>query len=268
MTRRWSSFVILSGILLTAGIAHVTPARAEQSHTLTIAAANSLREALKDLLPLYEQQHKDVDIRIVYGPSQTLRKQIEEGAPVDVYLPSSIEEIHTLEKKGLTVGAPGIYGSSSLVLVTSILAPAPVSSMQDLRKPAVRRIAIGDPKTSSVGKFAAQVLRNTGLDQDVRTRYVYGEHSGAVLDLVAKGEADVGLVYRTDASHNRKVRIVGEAPANSHQPVIYGLAAVWTVNELSQVREFGNFLTSPTAQAILREHGFDEARSESQAAKH
>lgn len=242
-------------------------AQAEPTASLTIAAANSLREPLKAVLPLFEAQHKEVNVRIVYGPSQTLRQQIEQGAPVDVYLPSSLDEIETLQDKGLVVGSPQIYGSTALVLITGSSAPAPITSIQDLHKPAVRRIAIGDPTTSSVGKFSAKFLRNANFDQDLRSRYVYGEHSGAVLDLVAKGEADVGLVYRTDAAQNRKVRIVAETPADSHPPIIYGLAAVWTVRDLTLAREFGAFMGSAQAQAILRAHGFDQATSNTSAAQ-
>jgi molybdate transport system substrate-binding protein len=253
---------LLAGLAGGASLWTAHPAQAESSAALTIAAANSLRPALKELLPLFEQQHKAITVRVVYGPSQSLRKQIEEGAPVDIFLPSSLDEITALENKGLIVGNPRIYGSSSLVLITNTAVPTPVGSLQDFRKPIVRRIAIGDPKTSSVGKFAAQCLRSTGLDQDLRSRYVYGEHSGAVLDLVAKGEADVGLVYRTDAIGNRKVRIIGETPPNSHQPVIYGLAAPWTVGELSKAREFETFMASAPVQAILHDYGFDEAKTD------
>ncbi len=245
----------------------VPTAQAEPTASLTIAAANSLREPLKAVLPLFEAQHKEVNVRIVYGPSQTLRQQIEQGAPVDVYLPSSLDEIETLQDKGLIVGSPQIYGSTALVLITGNSAPVTIASIQDLHKPAVRRIAIGDPKTSSVGKFAAKFIRNANFDQDLRSRYVYGEHSGAVLDLVAKGEADVGLVYRTDAAQNRKVRIVAETPADSHPPVIYGLAAVWTARDLTLAREFGAFMVSTQAQAALREHGFDQATSNTSAAQ-
>lgn len=258
----------LGALLLTVFLATAwgTPAvQAESPTTITIAAANSLREALKDVLPLFEAQHKEINIRVVYGPSQTLRQQIEQGAPVDVYLPSSLDEIEFLQDKGLLVGSPEIYGSTALVLITGNSAPAPVTSIQDLRKYKVRRIAIGNPKTSSVGKFALKFLKNTNLDQDLRSRYVHGEHSGAVLDLVAKGEANVGIVYRTDVAHNSKVRIVADTPADSHPPVIYGLAAVWTVRDLALARTFGAFLVSAPAQAVLREHGFDQATSNASA---
>jgi len=229
MTRHLASLTVLPFVFWLAATWDVAPSRAEQPATLTIAAANSLREALKDVLSLFEDQHKGLTVRVVYGPSQTLREQIEQGSPADVYLPSSIEEIERLEKKGLIVSQPTIYGTSSLVLITAHTTTIPISSAQDLRKQDIRRIAIGNPQTSSVGKFAAEFLVNSKLTQELRKRIVYGEHSGAVLDLVAKGEADVGLVYRTDAVHHRKVRIVAETPAGSHQPVVYGLAAVWTV---------------------------------------
>ena len=255
---------VLSTVVLLMGgprpAAGAQQAHAEHPATLTVAAANSLRDALKEILPLFEAQNRDVTVRVVYGPSQSLREQIVQGAPVDVFLPSSLEEIEALDKKGLTIGSPTLYGTTALVLITGNTAPAPVSVIQDLRKKEVRRIAIGDPKTSSVGKFAAEFLANTQLDGDLRSRYIYGEHSGAVLDLVAKGEADVGLVYRTDAARSRKVRIIAETPANSHHPVVYGLVAVWTARDVALTRTFSAFMMSAPVQALLREHGFDEAK--------
>lgn len=233
------------------------PALAEPPSTLTIAAANSLREALKEVLPLFEAQHKDIAVRVVYGPSQSLREQIEEGAPADVYLPSSTEELDRLAAKGLLVGEPTIYGSTPLVLIAANTPSVPISSIRDLRNKEIRRIAIGDPKTSSVGKFAAEFLAGTKLDQELRKRIVYGEHSGAVLNLVATGEADVGLVYRTDAAHHPHVHIVAETPPGSHRPIIYGLAAVWTAKTLRVTREFAAFMLSAPVQALLQKHGFD-----------
>src|SRR5215213_3937151 len=106
------------------------PAQA-QPETLTIAAANSLKDALRKTLPLFEAQHKEISVRVIYGPSQTLRKQIEEGAPVDVFLPSLFEEIDQLEKKGLVIeGTKRVYAGTSLVLITGRTLPAPIASIQ------------------------------------------------------------------------------------------------------------------------------------------
>lgn len=125
-------------------------------------------------------------------------------------------------------------------------------TIHDLETVPVRRIAIGDPKTSSVGKVAAQFLKYSKLEPKLKSQYVFGEHSRAVLDLVAKGEAEVGVVYRTDAASNDKVRILDTAPVESHTPVRYGVAAVWTAKNVSGAGDFIEFLLAPQTQALFR----------------
>jgi molybdate transport system substrate-binding protein len=231
-----------------------------QPETLTIAAANSLKDALRKLLPLFESEHPEVNVRVIYGPSQSLRKQIEEGAPVDVFLPSLSEEIDQLASKGLVIeGSKRIYAGTSLVLITGPVLPAPARSIEDLHSIPVRRIAVGDPKTSSVGKVAAQFLKFSKLDPKLKSQYVYGEHSRAVLDLVAKGEAEIGVVYRTDAVTDSHVRILDTAPAESHSPIEYGVAIVWTAKNISGAGDFIGFLLSSATQDELKKHGFDQA---------
>jgi len=226
--------------------------------TVTIAAANSLKDAFRKVLPLFEAHNKDITVRVIYGPSQTLSKQIEEGAPIDVFLPSQVEEIDQLEKKGLVIqGTKRVYAGTSLVLIAGTELPAPIASVQDLRTTLIRYIAIGDPKTSSVGKVAMQYLKYSKLDSHLKSQIVYGEHSRAVLDLVAKGEADLGVVYRTDAVGNKKIRILDEVPEESHAPIHYGVASVWTARNISGAGEFISFLGTPKIQTLLQDHGFD-----------
>lgn len=252
------STVLLSLVVVLLG----TPIRAfAQPETLTIAAANSLRDALRKLLPAFESQHPEVTVRVIYGPSQSLRKQIEEGAPVDVFLPSLAEEIDQLESKGLVIqGTKRIFAGTSLVLITGPVLPAPIRSIEDLHSIPVQRIAVGDPKTSSVGKVAAQFLKFSKLDPKLKSQYVYGEHSRAVLDLVAKGEAEIGVVYRTDAITDTHVRILDSAPAESHSPIHYGVAIVWTARNISGAGDFIEFLLSSRTQDELKKYGFDQAR--------
>ena len=239
------------------------PLYAESPQTLTIAAANSLKDSLRVILPLFEKQQGNVEVRVVWGPSQSLRDQIQQGAPIDVFLPSSIEEIDALETKGLTLpGTKHVYAQTALVLITQSAIPTKVSSLNDLSEPDIRRIALGNPKTSSVGKFAAEALKRTRLHDSVKSRYLYGDHSGAVLELVAAGEAEVGLVYRTDAIRHKKVHIVAEIPPNTHTPILYGLGTVWTSKNPSLARRFHEFIISPTIQDILKSYGFDRPSSE------
>ncbi|MDO9118160.1 MAG: molybdate ABC transporter substrate-binding protein [Nitrospira sp.] len=231
-----------------------------QPETLTIAAANSVKDALRKALPLFEAQHPEINVRVIYGPSQTLRKQIEEGAPVDVFLPSLVEEIEQLEKKGLVIqGTKRVYAATSLVLITGTTLPAPIASIQDLRTVPIRRIAIGDPKTSSVGKVAVQFLKYSKLEPELKSQFVYGEHSQAVLNLVANGEAEIGVVYRTDAIADEHVRILDTAPEGSHTPIRYGVAVVWTAKNVSGAGDFIQFLLTPQVQSQFKDHGFDQA---------
>ena len=259
--REWFRTVLFVGVV-TASL-WVTPSVQAQPETLTIAAANSLKDALRKVLPIFEAQHRAINVRVVYGPSQTLRSQIEQGAPVDVFLPSLFEEIEQLEKKGLIIqGTKRAYAGTSLVLITSTSLPAPIASIQDLRTVPIRRIAVGDPKSSAVGKVAAQFLTYNKLDAQLKSQYIFGEHSRAVLDLVAKGEAEVGVVYRTDAVSNVNIRILDTAPIGSHTPIRYGIATAWTAKNISGAGDFIEFLLTPQIQTLLQENGFDRVSTE------
>ena len=125
-----------------------------QPETLTIAAANSVRDALRKILPLFEAEHPGINVRVIYGPSQTLRKQIEEGAPVDVFLPSLFEEIEQLEKKDLVIqGTKRVYAGTSLVLITGAILPAPIRSIQDLHRSRFAELPSATQKAHRWGKL-------------------------------------------------------------------------------------------------------------------
>ncbi|HKR80234.1 MAG TPA: molybdate ABC transporter substrate-binding protein [Nitrospira sp.] len=258
-TNRITQLLMFLPVLFVISVLAV-PRAIAQPETFTIAAANSLKDALRKVLPAFESQHPEVSVRVIYGPSQTLRKQIEEGAPVDVFLPSLAEEIDQLGSKGLVIeGTKRIYAGTSLVLITGPVLPAPIRSIEDLHSVPVRRIAVGDPKTSSVGKVAAQFLKFSKLDPKLKSQYVYGEHSRAVLDLVSKGEAEIGVVYRTDAITDSHVRILDTAPPDSHSPIQYGVAIVWTARNITAAGDFIEFLLASGTQDELKKYGFDQA---------
>jgi len=260
-TPRFRGLIAILSLLIGMGW-NIQPALA-QPETLTIAAANSLKDALRKILPLFETAHRNINVRVIYGPSQTLRSQIEQGAPVDIFLPSLFEEIDQLEAKGLIIqGTKRAFAATSLVLITGTALPAPISTIQDLQTIPIRRIAVGDPKTSSVGKVSTQFLKYSKLEPKLKSQYVLGEHSRAVLDLVAKGEAEIGVVYRTDAISNPGVRILDTAPVGSHTPVRYGVAAAWTAQNITAAGDFIEFLLSPAIQPHLQEFGFDRVSPE------
>jgi molybdate transport system substrate-binding protein len=115
--------------------------------------------------------------------------------------------------------------------------------------------------------IAAQFLKYSQLEPQLKSQYVLGEHSRAVLDLVANGEAEVGVVYRTDAVSNKKVRILDTAQVGSHTPLQYGVALPWTAKNVSGAGDFIEFLRTPQIQTLLQEHGFDRMSSEAVGAQ-
>ena len=236
-----------------------------QAETLTVGAAHSLKGAFQDIVPMFEKEY-GVTVEIVYGPSQTLRRQIEQGAPIDVFLPEAFEEVEKLHKKGLTLnGGPRIFAQTSLVLVMATSASATSVSFHDGLPNRATRIALVDPKTSALGEITAKALTKLDPAYKNHTHPLHAEHSDDVVNLVSTGRADVGIVYRVDAIHNGQVRIIDETPAGRHTPVQFGAAVVWTCrNEsLGVAEEFFNFIMSPRIQKLMLKYGFDPVSSNS-----
>ena len=234
-----------------------------QAETLTVAAAHSLRAPFQEIVPLFEQEYGET-VRVVYGPSQTLRQQIEKGAPIDVFLPDAVEEVRKLQKKGLTVnGGARVYAQTSLVLVMSTASQATSVSFGDALPDRAMRIAIVDPKTSALGEITARAITKLDPAYKNRSRLLHAEHSDHVVNLVGEGEADVGIVYRVDAINSGQVRIIDETPAGRHTPVQFGQAVVWTCRDASRnvAEDFFDFMMSPRVQKLLLKYGFDSVSS-------
>lgn len=241
--------------ILTGG----SPARAE---ALTIGAGHSLKPAFQEIIPMFEREH-GATVQVVYSPSQTLRRQIEKGDSVDVFLSASVEEIEKLRKKGLIRSRTRIYAQTSLVLVMSSASFATPISFHDGLPNRRARIALGDPKTSALGQITAHVLNTFDPAYRSGSNLLYGEHSDDVMNLVETGRADAGIIYRVDAIGSGHMRIIDEVPPGRHTPVQFGEAVVSTCREAScaVAEEFLDFMTSPRIQKLLLKYGFDSVPS-------
>jgi molybdate transport system substrate-binding protein len=232
---------------------------AGQAEVLAVGAPPSMRPALTEILPLFEREN-GATVRVEFTASKTLVRQIEKGAPIDVFLAAGVEEVDHLYKKGMTLnGKPRIYAQTSLVLVMSANSTARLMSFEDALPDRTIRIALGDPRTSSLGEVTALNLAKLSPLYKQRPRILYAPHSEDIIALIQTGKADVGLVYRVDTINSGQVRISDENPMERHIPVQFGQAVVWTCRAALRpvAEQFSNFLMTPRIQKLLIKYGFD-----------
>jgi len=232
---------------------------------ITVSAAISLKDSLDEIGRMYEQERPGVTISFNYGGSGTLQRQIEQGAPVDIFLSAAEKQMDELQAKGLVEA-----DSRRNIVRNQLVLIAPASQMavhgfQDLSRPEVKIIALGEPATVPAGMYARQTLEHLGLLGAVEKKTVFAKDVRAVLTYVETGNADAGMVYQTDAQDSAKVRIVSVAPADSHDPIVYPAAILKGTKNSSGATSFLSFLSSSHAGDIFRKHGFLPA--ENQAGK-
>lgn len=242
--------VALAVVLLAA------PGAPAQDVTLSVAV--SLKEATEELGRTFMAARPGVTLRYNFGASGDLQKQIEAGAPVDVFLSAARRQMDELEKQNLIVAASRRAFARNVLVVIK-----PADSNIDITKPAdlldarVRRIVIGSPKTVPAGQYAEESLRALGLWDRLRPKLVFSENVRQALDYVARGEVDAGFVYTTDAA--ARVQGVKEAfrpPDDSYRPVIYPGAVVAASRQAPLARAFLDLLDSAAGRAVLSRFGF------------
>jgi molybdate transport system substrate-binding protein len=223
---------------------------------ITVSAAVSLKDALDDIAQLYRGEKPDVALHFNLGGSGTLQRQIEQGAPADVFISASPDEMDGLEAKGLLLaGTRKNLVTNRVVLIVPVGA-TPIASFQDLARPDVKLIAIGEPRTVPAGKYARQALTNMGLYDRLKPKFVLAKDVRQVLTYVETENVDAGIVYATDARISQKVKVVATAAADSHSPVIYPVAVIKASHDPMSAKEFEAFLAGPRGQGVFQKFGF------------
>lgn len=228
---------------------------------ITVSAAVSLREAFGEIGKQYEAR-TGTRVNFNFGASGALQKQIESGAPVDVFASAGRPQMEALAAQELIVPeSRRDFARNTLVLAVPADQTAGLKSFADLGGAAVRKLAVGNPKIVPAGQYAAQALTRLGLWQQLQPRLVLAEDVRQVLDYVARGEVEAGLVYASDvrAADNR-VRIVGRAPADSHDPILYPLAVVRASKQRGAAQAFIDAVVSDEGQGSLEKYGFERVR--------
>jgi molybdate transport system substrate-binding protein len=227
---------------------------------LVVLGASSLTDALNEIGPAFTAKtHQGVTLS--YAASSALARQLEAGASADVFVSADTEWMDYLQARNLIDASTrrNVVGNR-LVLIspadsTVTIKITPHFGLANLLGDG--RLATGNPDSVPVGKYARSALTKLGVWSQVQDKIAAADNVRGALALVARGEAPLGIVYRTDALIEKKVRIVAEFPASSHDPIVYPAAA--TAPDHPGAADFVKFLSSPAARAIFAKYGFDPA---------
>ena len=246
--------VCLTGLFLAAEIRAQSPS----IHEITVSAAISLKNAFEETGKTFMQKHPGTKVIFNFGASGDLARQIEAGAPVDVFASAAQKDMDDIGNKDLI--APNSrkdFAKSGVVLVQPTNSIIPLQNLADLQKKEIRKIVIGNPKTVPAGRYAEQALRHHNLWDTVKDRLIFAENVRQALDYVARNEVDAGLVYSTDAmARSKEVKVVMKLPEGSHPPVIYPIGVIKGTKEESLSKAFVDFVISAQGQRILDHYGF------------
>jgi len=250
-----SFFTAVTLVIATA--THLTGALAQET-TITVFAAASMKNALDDINTAFT---KATGIKVVasYAASSALIKQIENGAPADVFASADLDWMdYGAQKKLIKNDTRVNLLGNRLVLIApkdSKLDKVTIAPGFDLAKLAGDgRIVTGDVRAVPVGRYAKAALEKLGAWAAAEGKFAMTENVRAALTLVARGEAALGIVYATDAKAEPNVKVVGVFPADSHPPIVYPVAL--TVNAKPDAAQYLAFLRSPAAKGVFEAHGF------------
>jgi len=227
---------------------------------LTVFAAASLSDALKELAPAFEAQAGD-KLRFNFGGSSTLARQIKEGAPADVFFSADEAKMDSLDSAGLIAPhSRKTLLSNSLVIVVAKADGPTLVSAADLAKKGVRRLALGETKTVPAGIYAREYLSRCGLWETLAPKVVPLDNVRTALSAVEAGNAQAAIVYKTDALISDRVRVAVAIPPADGPNISYPVAIIATSNKKDAAARFVAFLQTSAAQAVFERHGFMTAR--------
>ena len=242
--------LLLLGFLLAPA-----PASAEE---MVLSVAVSMKEAVEEVGRTFASSRPGLVLRYNFGSSGDLQKQIEAGAPVDIFISAAQRQMDELEKGGFIVPASRrVFARNVLIAIKPADSRIDITRAGDLLDARVRRIVIGNPKTVPVGQYSEESLRALGLWERVQPKLVFSENVRQALDYVVRGEADAGFVYSTDAATRAaNVKEAFRPPEDTYRPVVYPAAVVVTSRQRALAQSFLDLLTGRDGQATLARLGF------------
>lgn len=253
MRKRISSLLLLLTAVMLAACGGKP--QGEQRTELLVSAAASLKDSLEQIARNYESSHDRIRIRLNFGSSGMLQQQIEQGAPADLFLSAGRRQMDVLADKGLIRESHDVL-ANELVLILRTDLNGGVTDAESLLASGIRHIAIGEPDTVPAGIYARQALTSLGLWDKLSFKLVYAKDVRHVLTLVETGNADAGIVYRTDAGKSDRVKLVFAFPPETYDPIVYPFGIVSQAAHPAEAEAFLAHLQSEEAMQVFRAFGF------------
>ncbi|MCD0498773.1 molybdate ABC transporter substrate-binding protein [Achromobacter sp. MY14] len=227
-----------------------------QAADLVVSAASSLTNAFKDVAQAYEKEHPDTKVVLNFGASDVLLQQILKGAPADVYASADQKAMDkAVEEKAVKPASRVDFAANQVVLIVPADSKANITTLKDLTRDDIKRVAYGNPASVPVGRYTQSALEAAGLWNAVQAKGVLAQNVRQSLAYVSRGEVDAGFVFATDAAiMPDKVKVAVRVP--SQTPVTYPIAVTARQAAAPEAERFVAYVLSPAGQKILARYGF------------
>lgn len=225
--------------------------------TLTVSAAASLKDSMEEIASLYEKEHENIELTMNFGASGSLQKQIEQGAPADLFISAGQKQMNALiEGKFVDEESKVDLLRNKLVLIVPSDADVVPGTLDDLSQSGLGKIALGEPEVVPAGFYTKETLEYERLWETLQPKMVFAKDVTQVLTYVESGNADAGFVYESDAKLSSKVKTAFAIDETSHAPIIYPAGIVAATKYSDDAKEFLAFLQTPAARDVFLKHGF------------
>lgn len=214
---------------------------------INVSAAISLKESLDEIAKKFQVENPGDKIFINYGGSSALRKQIENGAPVDVVLFADTENIDKLQNQGL-------IKERAEVLYNSLVVAGIGKKINSLGEARGERIAIADPEIAPLGAYSKEYLKNTGLYETLKENLIIGQNAKTVFNYVESGDVDYGIIYRNEVKNLKNAQVIMEVDPSTYSKPIYGFGVI--ENNKEDVDKFFQYVQGDQAKEIFVKNGF------------
>lgn len=230
---------------------------------LTVSAAASLTDAFQEIQELYAKEAPHVKLNFNFAASGALQQQIEQGAPVDVFLSASPKNLDPLVESGLIAEHQhqSLLGNE-LTVVTAADEETSIQDVKDLLNDQFVKVAIGIPESVPAGKYAQEALTNAGVWDDLQAKMVQAKDVRQVLQYVETGNAEAGFVYKTDALSSDKVKIAYTVDQSTYTPVIYPIGIIKETSHAEEAKALYDYLQTKEALEVFEKYGFSNPNAQ------